>query len=76
MKWTPQALKGVAHELVTADDDSIDAAIAYAEQLAEEVGAQMVDCDLWRQAWEGVKRAQRLAHHHPPAHHHKTPDAS
>ena len=76
MNWTPQALKGVAHELVTADDESIDAAIAYAEQLAEEVGAQMVDTDLWRQAWAGVKRAHRLARHRPPKLHHETRDAS
>lgn len=74
MRWTEQAKTAARHARAQADADSVDAAIAYAEQLAEYAKSACVDLDLWRQAWRAVSQARRLAHHHPPALHHDTRD--
>ena len=76
MRWTEEAKTAARRARIQADADSVDAAISYAEQLAEHVGSSFVDTDLWRQAWSAVSQARRLARHHPPALHHETPDAS
>jgi hypothetical protein len=77
-RWTPEARAAVEHSLLTADGDAVDAAIAYAEQLAADAGSSIVDTDLWRRSWAVVSRARRVAKHHPPMIHHdtETPDAT
>lgn len=75
MRWTEPAKTAAKRVLTQADADSVDAAIAYAEQLADNVGSSFVDVDLWRQAWRAVSQARRLARHHPPALHHDTQSA-
>lgn len=76
MRWTEQAKTAARRALTQSDADGVDAAIGYAEQLAEHVGSTFVDTDLWHQTWRTVTQARRLARHHPPAHHHETRDAS
>jgi hypothetical protein len=78
MRWTPEAKAAAQRALTEADADSVDAAIAYAEQLAADAGSSIVDIDLWRRSWAVVSRARRVAKHHPPMIHHdtETPDAT
>jgi predicted kinase len=64
MHWTEGAKAAVEHALIQTDGDTIDAAIAYAEQLAEHVGARIVDTDVWLQALIHTRRTQRRQHPH------------
>ncbi len=71
MRWTDQAKTAARRALVQGDADRVNAAIMYAEELAENVNSAIVDSDLWRQAWTVLSHARLLARHQ-----HEIPDAS
>lgn len=50
MKWTPEATAAAKKAEHKLGADVVDVAIVRAEQLAEAVGANIVDTALWRQA--------------------------
>lgn len=60
MKWTAGANAAVKHARIQSSDDVVDRAIIYAEQLAEHVGATIVDTDLWLQSYIYVRRTHHL----------------
>jgi hypothetical protein len=70
MRWTEQAKTAARHALAQGDADRVNAAIIYAEQLAENVNSAIVDSDLWRRAWSALSHARLLARHQ-----HEIPDA-
>jgi hypothetical protein len=73
VRWTPEARKAAQQECTDENVEQIDAAIAYAENLAQHAGSPIVNSDLWRQAWDIVARAHRIAKHNPPAQRHEIP---
>lgn len=54
MQWTEQAKTAARRALVQGDADRVNAAIMYAEELAENVNSAIVDTDLWQQAWTAL----------------------
>jgi hypothetical protein len=60
MGWTANAQRAVQPAARTHDDNIIEAAATYAEELAHYVGAQIIDTDLWPQAL-AEKREQKRA---------------
>ncbi len=55
MRWTPGAKIAVEHALIQVEDETVDCAITYAEELAEYLKSAIVDTDIWIQALIHIK---------------------
>ena len=70
MRWTEQAKAAARRAFAQGDADRVNAAIIYAEHLAENVNSAIVDSDPWHQAWTALSQARLLGRHQ-----HEIPDA-